>query len=221
MITKQLKTVNPCLMKTRYVTSAATIRSMVSGSIRLSLGLDQQWLLSPSVTESNPIPNSMAAVVHPRVRQIREETARMEVNKMNRLATKMSMKIRIKPRKMPAIKFSNAFFIVPWITWTRVVKSFICLSLLPVFDCWVSRPPVLLRSQLVDDGDAAGVLTDSEWCNNSDRCIGERLHFQREVEQRDRKQGDPKQRGCCCPAQGEAEKGRAAKDGSGGDHSSY
>ena len=63
--------------------------------------------------ESKPIPNSMAAVVHPRVRQIREETARMEVNKMNRLATKMSMKIRIKPRKMPAIKFSNAFFIVP------------------------------------------------------------------------------------------------------------
>ena len=136
MITKQLKTVNPCLMKTRYATSAATIRSMVSGSIRLSLGLDQQWLLSPSVTESKPIPNSMAAVVHPRVRQIREETARMEVNKMNRLATKMSMKIRIKPRKIPAIKFSTAFFIVPWITWTRVVKSFICLSLLPVFD-WI------------------------------------------------------------------------------------
>ena len=76
---------------------------------------------------------------------------------------------------------------------------------------------MLLRSQLVDDGDAAGVLTDLEWCNNSERCIGERLHFQREVEERDRQQGDPKQRGCCCPAQGEAEKGRAAKDGSGGD----
>ena len=70
-----------------------------------------------SVMASKAMPKSMANVGQSRARQTREETARMVVEKMKRLATNRSMMSPMMNPKSPtvilAMKFSNAFCLLP------------------------------------------------------------------------------------------------------------
>ena len=73
---------------------------------------------------SKAMPKSMANVGRSRARQTREETARMVVEKMKRLATNRSMMSPKSPPMILAMKFSNAFFIVHRITsFMKLVKT--------------------------------------------------------------------------------------------------